>query len=163
MIYLPTIPSRKTIIHKTLVSQQLPTKYFTQHLPTQTSVLLGIPAGYVVHGVQIRLLTRFVVPGSTSLKVTIGYPQSAPGTSGDPETTFYASAFELTAAATPTSTQVTHVDFADIDPDDSSPDYADTPLGAHDVIASFVANGVGTYLANITQGEAEISILYRPY
>jgi hypothetical protein len=150
MIYLTTIPSRKTITHKALISQQLPTKYLTAMATTQSNLILGIPAGYIVYGVKILLLTNFVVPGATSLTLSVGL-------AGGGFNQFYSPNFELTVTGSPTTMQVTHADFRD---NDSGGEYNSTPLGAHDVLAYFTSNGAG-YLSGTTQGEVEVTILYR--
>jgi hypothetical protein len=146
MIYLSTVPSRKTVVHKALISQQLPVKYFTATANTQINLLFGMPAGYSVVGVKLALLTQFVVPTSTTFTVSVGLA------GGSPYQAFYASAFQLMNVATPTTQQVTYTNFAN----------SDNPLidGAHDIYLYFVGNG-GGYLANITQGELEVTVLYR--
>jgi hypothetical protein len=153
MIYLPTIPSRKTITHTTLISQQTNTPYFTVLSPTQVSLIMGIPANYIVCGVKIQLLTQFVIPGSNTLTMSLGYIL---GSNYEPE--FYATNFQLTGPATPTSLQITHADF--VDGDNGS--YVDTPYVAHDMLAFFSSNN-SSYLSKTTQGEVMVTVLYRPY
>ena len=134
---------------KTLMSQQTPTKYFTAMGASQTNLICGIPAGYVVCGVKILLLTQFVLAGSTSVKLSIGISEAAEE--------FYATQFELTSPATSTSLQITHADFSDGD----NGSYINTPPGAHDIYAFFVANG-SSYFSNLAQGELETTIMIRP-
>lgn len=145
MTFLPTIPSKKTISHVVLVSQQNSPKFLTALANFQNVRLLGIPAGYSVTGIKMKLLTQFVVPGSTSLTVTLGLADA---------NTFYATAFELTNPVTNTSFQITHTNFDGININDSD------ALQAHDIIAYFQANG-STFLNNVTQGEMECTISYR--
>ena len=125
------------------MSQQA--SYFMANTNNQTNLIMGIPDGYVVTGVKIALLTQFVVPGSVSFTISVGLNDNA-------HSEFYASNFELTGIASPTTLQVTHSNLP-------GPGTASVER-AHDIIAYFTANGL-SYLSHITQGEVEVTILYR--
>lgn len=150
MIQLPMIPDRKTIMHTFLMSQETVVPFFTANSTQQISLLFGLPAGYTVVGVKTQLLTQFIVPSSTSFIVQVGTAETFD---------FYSTRFELTNVATPTSLQITHSDYTDdnLVDDTTLPTYL---CSAHDIYAIFTANGSG-YISHITQGEVQITVMYR--
>lgn len=138
MIYLPTIPSRRVIEHKTLLQQAVTPRHFTSTSTTQVTTILGLPAQAVVTGVRVFLLTQFVAPSLTSITIQLG-TTSLPN--------FYSAAYQLNQVPTDTTYQLT------------SPGFIEATTAAHDLVATFSATG--NIINNISSGAVEITVQYR--
>jgi hypothetical protein len=145
MVLLPTIPSRRVVEYKGVMSQMTPRQDFTSVFTTQIGTVIGIPGNYVVVGCRILLLTQFSGPSITSVTLQLG-------TTGTPG--FYAPAYQLAQLATDRTFQITQ------QPTHSDWLNGEATLAAHDIVYTFTS--IGNTLSALTQGEVEITLQYRP-
>ena len=115
---------------------------FTATANSQSNVIFGLPANHVVTSVRVQLVTAFLAVGMSSCLVTVG---ANDGTTSSAN--WYAPSFECVQAASATTFQYW------------SPFTAYTSA-AHDITATF--SSTGAQIADLSAGELEFTILYRP-
>lgn len=157
-IQLQTIPDRTVI-----TEYKYKIAYTSLSTPQNTvsTLLVGVPANYVVCGTNIRLLTSFA--GTSLTSATVSLAAFVPNTILS-DLFYYGLAAELTQFVTPQAFQLSGPPNNNLSLGASLTFAPATGLyfnGAHDVAAYFTS--VGTTLNNLTDGEVEITIQIKPF
>jgi len=135
---LQLMPQGDVFKYKSVLRQNLPAPAnFTAASNTQSFTLFGLPAGFVLVGVRLLLVSKFVAFGMSSLQCILG----ASGA-----TNYLMPAFECTQVPSDTTFKYWSA-------------FGEYTSAAYDVIATFTS--VGAQLNTMTAGELAFTFLYR--
>lgn len=157
MITLPTIPPNEIVEYKKIINYSDLSS--PQH--TYSSLIVGIPANYVVCGTRTRLLTTFGGPSISSVTVSLAafIPNSILS-----DLLYYGLSLELTQLVTPNAYQLSGPPNNNLTLGATQTFAPATGLyfnGAHDLAAYFTA--VGNTLDTLSTGAVEITVQIRPF
>jgi len=154
---LQTIPDNSIVEYKSII------KYTDVSTPQHTfsSLVVGIPANYIVCGTCIRLLTTFAGPSLSSLTVSLAafVPNSILS-----DLYYYGQSAELTQVVTAQAFQLSGPPNNNLTLGATQQFAPATGLyfnGAHDVATYFTATG--TNLNTLTAGVVEVTVQIRPF
>lgn len=154
---LPTIPANVVTEYKMNI------KFSDISTPqnTYSSLIVGIPAGYIVCGTSSKLLQTFAGPGLSSMTVSLA--AFVPNTILS-DLLYYGLQIELTQTVSPTSYVLSGPPSNNLNLGSSQTFAPASGLyfnGAHDLAAYFTS--VGTTLNTLSAGIVEFTIQIRPF